>query len=388
MRRGLYLAIGVAAVAFLGAFSLDARAEISPPPLPPPPLPPPPTITVPTLPKLPPVPPPPKLPALPPPPVATPPPPVVTTPPAPPPPPSSSSPSPSPSQPGNAGGSYAPPSSGAPSTGTSGSSGRSYGTTGTTAGPRLPRVRIAPKRQWISRTGPRAQRSTTITVVLSRPAVVVLEVVRVAPDCATAGALRIRGRAGANRIAFRGRVRGRTLGPGTYRIRAYVRGRTVAQTKVVIFVDRPLPAEVAAARASNTCRPASAGAGAGSTEGSTAGIGTRGSGEGGNGSGASNSPSRTQGGPGPDDRGEGRRFSGGVLGARFEQATDAVKKVHPIVFVLLGLAIALLAVAALPMRFVPNARIAALLAYRRLAVAIAGALALVMVAAFYAFGYA
>lgn len=216
---------------------------------------------------------------------------------------------------------------------------------------------------------------------------VVLEVVRVAPDCTTAGALRIRGRAGTNRIAFRGRVRGRTLAPGTYRIRAFVRGRAVAQTKVVIFVDRPIPAEVAAARASNTCRPASTAAGARSTEGSTAGIGVGGSAGSGTGSGASNS-ARTQGGSGPDDRGEGRRFSGGVLGARFDEATDAVKKVHPLVFVLLGLAIALLAVAALPMRFVPNARIAALLAYRRLVVAIAGALALVMVAAFYAFGYA
>ena len=377
MRRGLSLVAGVAVAGagLLGALSFDARAEITPPPLPPAPLPPPP-VTLPSLPKIPPVPPPPQLPAVPKPPV-------VSPPPAPPPPP----PAPPPSQPHATGGSSAPPSSGAASTGTSGAAGTSYGTTSTTGVPRLPRVRIAPKRQWITRTGPGSQRKTTIKVVLSRPAVVVLQVVRIAPDCAAAGTFRIKGRAGANTIPFRGRVRGRALSPGTYRIRAFVRGRTVAQTKVVIFVDRPLPAEVAAARASNTCGRSSIGSRAGSS-GDSATVG----GTGGTSLGAKAGrrppiePGKTQGGSGPDDRAQDGRFSGGVLGARFSRATEAVKDVHPLLFVLLGIAIALLAIAALPIRLVPNARIAALLAYRRLALAIAGAVALVMVMAFYALG--
>ncbi len=74
----------------------------------------------------------------------------------------------------------------------------------------------------------------------------------------------------------------------------------------------------------------------------------------------------------------------GVLGVRFTRAAEAVKDVPPVLFVLLGIAIGLLAAAAMPLRFVPSARMAAVLAYRRTFVAMAGAVTLASVAVVYA----
>jgi hypothetical protein len=71
---------------------------------------------------------------------------------------------------------------------------------------------------------------------------------------------------------------------------------------------------------------------------------------------------------------------------QFSRATDAVKRIHPLLYLLLGVAIALLTLAAVPVRYVPNARIAALLAYRRSTVALAGAAVLVTVTVVYALG--
>jgi hypothetical protein len=87
---------------------------------------------------------------------------------------------------------------------------------------------------------------------------------------------------------------------------------------------------------------------------------------------------------GSEDRAQGRGLPAGVLGVQFIRAADVVKRIHPLLYVLLGLAIALLALAALPLRFVPNAHLAAVLAYRRSIVATAGAAALVAVSVFYA----
>ena len=73
-----------------------------------------------------------------------------------------------------------------------------------------------------------------------------------------------------------------------------------------------------------------------------------------------------------------------VLGARFTRAADAVKKVPPLLYLLLGIAIGLLVAAAVPLRFVPSDRLAAALAYRRTLVAMAGAVVLASVAVVYA----
>jgi hypothetical protein len=88
--------------------------------------------------------------------------------------------------------------------------------------------------------------------------------------------------------------------------------------------------------------------------------------------------------PASDPRGS---PSHGVLGTRFtRKAVEVVKEIPLWLFVLLGLAIALLAVAALPLRVAPNGRAAAVIAHRRGVVALAGGVALVAVAVAYALG--
>ncbi|MGH2920978.1 MAG: hypothetical protein ACRDKU_02795 [Gaiellaceae bacterium] len=244
-------------------------------------------------------------------------------------------------------------------------------------------TRLSSSRTWISRSGPQARRRTILRFVLSEPAVVEFVVIRVAPDCRRVGRFRVQGRAGVNRVPFRGRVNGRALPPGTYRIRARpvnARGRLLAETRLVIFRHKPLPGEVAAARSSDTCsrgesRRESSGPGGGAA--SPVEPGARGAG-------VLRVEGRDKAGAAADDRAGKLGSAAGVLGARFTRAADAVKKVHPILFVLLGIAIGLLAIAALPMRYVPHDRMAVVLAYRRSAVALVGATALVAVSVLYA----
>jgi hypothetical protein len=237
---------------------------------------------------------------------------------------------------------------------------------------------VASSREWISRSGPRSRRQTILRFVLSKPALVEFVLVRVAPDCRTVGRFRVKGHAGKNRVRFRGRINGRALRPGTYviRARALPARRALTETKLVIFKRRPLPEELAAAQASNTC--------GGSSDGDTS------------------SSSALGGGAGPRaaDKGKLRVQPGGkqsepirvatpkeplgVLGVRFTRAADAVKEVPALLYLLLGIAIGLLAAAAMPIRFVPSARLAAVLAYRRTVVAMAGAVTLASVAVVYA----
>jgi hypothetical protein len=77
--------------------------------------------------------------------------------------------------------------------------------------------------------------------------------------------------------------------------------------------------------------------------------------------------------------------SEGVLGRRFAQeAVDVVTSIPPWVYALLGLAIALLAVAALPLRATPSPRTAVLLANRRALIALTGAAVLTVATIAYA----
>ena len=147
------------------------------------------------------------------------------------------------------------------------------------------------------------------------------------------------------------------------------------ETKLVIFKRRPLPEELAAAQASNTC---------GSSDSDTSSSSTLG---GGAGPGAGNQGKlQVKRGGNESDPIRVRTITNpvGVLGVSFTRAADAVKEVPPVLFVLLGIAIGLLAAAAVPLRFVPSARLAAALAYRRSFVAIAGAVTLASVAVVYA----
>ncbi|MBA2568170.1 MAG: hypothetical protein H0V11_02365 [Actinobacteria bacterium] len=243
---------------------------------------------------------------------------------------------------------------------------------------------MSSSREWISTAGPRGQRHTILTFVLSKPALVEFVLFRVSPDCRPVGRFRVHGRAGTNRVRFRGRVNGRALRAGTYVIRAHAlpaRGRTLAKTKLVIFKRKPLAQELAAAQASNTCRSLDEGASAGTSSSSAlwGGTGLFGS------TGKDGKLGVSQG-EGSSIRvgGSKNKTPAAVLGVRFTRAADAVKKVPALLFVLLGLAIGLLAAAAMPLRFVPNDRMAAVLAYRRTFVALVGAITLASVALVYA----
>jgi hypothetical protein len=139
----------------------------------------------------------------------------------------------------------------------------------------------------------------------------------------------------------------------------------------VILKRRPRPEELAAAQASNTCR---------SSNGDTwlaDGAGPVGSGDG------KLQVQRGAEGSRPIHVAK-RKTPLGVLGARFSRTSDAIKAVPAFLFVPLGIAIGLLAAAAMPIRLIPNARMAAALAYRRTSVALAGAVALASVAVVYA----
>jgi hypothetical protein len=249
--------------------------------------------------------------------------------------------------------------------------------------PREPRVaRLSASRAWLTRTGPQARRRVVLRFVLGRSAVVEFIVIRIAPDCRRVGRFRVAGRAGVNRIPFRGRIRGHVLAPGTYRIRARAlpSGRALTETRLLIFSRTPRRDELVAARSSNTCRAEAAVADRART---TVGGATRS---------ASARPSGREGrhaqDAGPvdvtDDRSRGRGLGTGALGVQFRRAADAVERIHPLLFVLLGIAITLLGLASTPAHLVPSARVAAVLAYRRNEVALAGTAALISVAVAYA----
>jgi hypothetical protein len=245
-------------------------------------------------------------------------------------------------------------------------------------------VRLVSSRDWIARTGPRRRRQTTLVFSLTKPALVEFTLVRVAPDCTTVGTFRTKGNAGTNRVRFRGRIGRRALRPGTYRIlaRTLPAGSPIRiETRLVIFGFRtPSPGEVAAAQAANACSPPPSDAAA-SGDAFQAIAGAAGSaGE------AAKAARKTRSSAQRASRGEPPRRERDVLGTSFNRAGDAVKSLHPLLYVLLGMAIALLGIAALPARMAPNYRMASVLEYQRARIAIAGTLALVVVTVFYVLG--
>ena len=205
-----------------------------------------------------------------------------------------------------------------------------------------------------------------------KPALVEFVVIQVAPDCRQVGRFRVAGRPGLNRVRFRGRIGRRLLGPGSYRItaRALPSRRTLIDTRFVI-VTRANKKDIAIARVADVCSTHR-------TDGASSSGPAAGSGVGGSESSGTAASKPSTGGSGA------RTPDKGVLGVRFTKAVDAVKAIPPWLFALLGLAIALLAVAALPLRATPNGRTAAVLAHRRRLIALAGAAALVAVTVSYA----
>ena len=229
-------------------------------------------------------------------------------------------------------------------------------------------------RDWIARSGPKRRRQTLLIFELRRPALVEFLVFRLAPNCVRIGRFHVQGHQGLNRVRFRGRIGERRLGPGTYRIsaKALPAGRTVVDTRLIV-VPRANRSEIRAARGANDC--------------SSHGNGAASSGAAGGGTGAANRPAAGSSATGATIRHGtnriGPRRTHGVLGARFTRAVNAIEGIPLWLFLLLGLAIAMLAVAALPLRATPNGRTAAMLVQRRGMITLAGALALAAVAVSY-----
>ena len=208
-------------------------------------------------------------------------------------------------------------------------------------------LRLKVVRSWISRSGPKAQRQTTFVFRLSRAGIVELALTRLAPDCRVVGTFRVAGRAGLNRVRFRGRIGRHVLRAGTYRVTARtLRSRAATPVRVhLVIVGRPNPhpGELAAARAANACVRVDTQESA--TDGDTI---------------APAPPPST-----PTSASESetafKRVSG-VLGTEFTKAVETVQRVPMFLFLLLGLAIALLGLAALPGRAAPNLRLRKFLA--------------------------
>jgi hypothetical protein len=90
---------------------------------------------------------------------------------------------------------------------------------------------------------------------VTRPAVLRITVFRVYPSCERIGSFRVRVRAGVNRVRFRGRIRGRALAPGGYRLVVRARGakRDAAAIPIVIARGSPTRAQVRKARTTVVC---------------------------------------------------------------------------------------------------------------------------------------
>jgi hypothetical protein len=230
-------------------------------------------------------------------------------------------------------------------------------------------VPLLSSRRWIALAGPKG-RKTTFVFSLLKSGLVEFVVIRVAPNCEVAGRFHVRGKAGVNRVPFRGRIGRRVLRPGTYIVRArkLVAKSAVFETRIAIFpAGKPTPGQVSAALASDVCpNPAFGIFGNGGAGGWLAAAGGTG-GEARLGGVAGNASDSTLAGlPAPQ---------GEVLGETFARAGEGLQDIPLLVWFLIGLAGGLLgAVLALP-RFAPNLRAAELLADRQNVVAAGVALA-------------
>jgi hypothetical protein len=210
-----------------------------------------------------------------------------------------------------------------------------------------------------------------LTFRLRHRARVVFTVVQVSPRCRVAGSFSVVGHRGANRIRFRGRIHGRKLPPGTYRIAARTPGgRSVLYTTVLIRTSKPAPSQLASALQANACAAAELALArfAGSAVASVFGAGS--------GSGPSSSELVRNQGQSPS--------SGGTLGASrsrpdvgsFSLTSVSKTEKNMLAIAALAAALILLGLAALPQAAIPDARLTDVIVRHRAEVAIAGAAAL------------
>lgn len=238
------------------------------------------------------------------------------------------------------------------------------------------RVRLS--RPWLSTRGPISRQTVRLSFWLARPATVVVRVDELAPDCRYAGKFLVRGHAGRNVVRFRGRLRGRKLDPGTYRLIAHPRGQRGHRLDrvTVVVLSRPPggAAEVRAAQARNEC---------------PAGI----------------SPSQQELISAPLAQGDGDEGTAakGIAGAKSTKASgliaavapikgplfkavgtveDAARAIPPALFAMAALAVLLLALASMPQFGAPT-RAGAMLVHKRASIAMAGGAALLTAIATY-----
>jgi hypothetical protein len=201
--------------------------------------------------------------------------------------------------------------------------------------------------------------------------VVDLRVMQIAPLCRTVGRIVIRGHAGRNVVRFRGRVGGRILVPGTYRITPRLRtGVELRSLLLVVVAGRaPTPGEVASARATDACAAWNASGSAGFAAWISGPI-------------APTLPARsveTKLDAGATASRTDLSRLGGILGAGFAQTLQDPTSVSPVLLILLAIAICLLGLAALPRSVVASPALAEQLTHRRLELALAGPTTLLMV---------
>src|SRR4051794_33413986 len=248
---------------------------------------------------------------------------------------------------GSSSGPSASSSSSAPSAGSSGSSSRS--------GPeRLQIESLRSSRTWISTSGPKRRRGTTLTFVLPRDARVVLVVKQVSPRCRIAGHFSVQGHAGLNRVRFPGRAKDLQLGAGTYRISARTRAGRLLRRVTIVVVEggAPTSTELSSARAANVCTSVSSLASAGAAAGPTGASNTSLFVGHASASGAPAQGTNTHSGAATGVA------TGRVLGSTVAKAARAIQ---PLIVALLALAILLLGLASLPGMALPESRTSDLL---------------------------
>jgi hypothetical protein len=212
--------------------------------------------------------------------------------------------------------------------------------------------------------------ATTIVFHSARRAVIRVTVVRVHPTCERVGAFDVRAHKGMNRIKWRGRLHGRALQEGTYRLRVRPLGpgrSKAAVLKLVVVRGTPLSVrQLRDARNANVCGAISnddrnaPGPALGGT--ATPNGGASGSQAAGRDLGAE---SRPTGAAGRIERGA------KALGARFRKAVDDKGPAEPLVWAALALSMLLLALAAVPSETLSGAR-AGPIAHKRFEIALAG----------------
>jgi hypothetical protein len=256
--------------------------------------------------------------------------------------------------------------------GSSSPSGGSSSSGGSKAGSSAPEragvTHFQSSRSWIGTSGTERRRTTTLTFVLANGAWVTFTVKQLSPECRAIGHFTVRGHRGLNRVRFAGRVGGRQLGPGTYRITARTRTGRLVQRVIVVIVggSAPTRAELADARASNVCSAHFDSIGSETTGASNGGLiagGTLGAAVGT----ARPSSSAPKG---------SNSHSGAVLASAIEKTARAIE---PALVALLAAAIVLLGLASLPRMAFVEPRFGDALVRHRTEIASLGAVALLAV---------